>query len=178
MDKVRLALILITIAIVAGPVLVMVLAYQNNLKGLIVPPEINQIIDSLSNRSDNTQPIVSGPPEVQYDPTSHIATVTFQLQDPLPFDVTLSSMNGTVVCDEHNFPLGTASLKNPVDLKVGETSTVTVLMVFTQNGVDHLQMAHASETNVKVSLIDSTITAGGLTVQSPDRISIGEIPKP
>ena len=45
MDKIRLLLTLITIAIVVIPIVGMLLAYQGNLLGLFVPPEITEIGD-------------------------------------------------------------------------------------------------------------------------------------
>jgi len=45
MDKIRLLLTVITIAIVVIPIVGMLLAYQNNLLGLFVPPEITELAD-------------------------------------------------------------------------------------------------------------------------------------
>jgi len=183
MEKVRLALILITVAIVVGPPLGILLAYQNNLLGLIVPSEIEQIMNSLdgSPEGDNqTNPIdqinQTGPVDVQYDPATLTATITFQLQNPAPIDVTLNSLSGTVRCDDHVFPLGTASLKSPVQLTVGKPATVTVIVVLTQQGRDHIQTAHEGQATTKVSLVDSTINAGGMTIRLANPISIGEVP--
>ena len=45
MDKVRLALVLITIAITVGPFLGVLIVYRNNLPGLIIPPQMNQLLN-------------------------------------------------------------------------------------------------------------------------------------
>jgi hypothetical protein len=178
MDKVRLALTLITIAIMVVPTLGIVLAYQNNLLGLIVPPEIGQIMDSFMNGgpTNGTPFKPSGPPDVQYDPASRTATISFEMKSPFPIDVTIDSMSGNIECDEHLYPLGTATLKNPVSMTAGETASVTVLATFTQDGLDHLQADHQGEEAVKVSLAGATMKAGGMTIQIPERMSIGEIP--
>lgn len=177
MEKIRLALILITIAIVVGPVVGIVLAYQNDLLRLIVPSELEQIMNSLGGSPQNgNQTNQTGPVDINYDPASRTATISFQLQNPLPVDVTLNSMSGTVECDEHQYPLGTASLKDPVEMSLGKTTTVTVLAVWTQLGLDHIQTAHKGETSTKVSLVGTTINAGGVTIQMSEPLSIGEVP--
>jgi hypothetical protein len=179
MDKIRLALVLITLAITLGPTLGIVLAYQGNLLGLIVPPEIEQIMDSLISSvvpSDGTPIEPVGPPDVQYDPNSLTATISFQMKSPFPIDVTIDSLSGPIECDEHRYPLGTATLKNPVSMSAGETATVTVLATFTQEGIDHVQSDHAGEEAVKVSLAKATMKAGEMTAEFTEPMSIGEVP--
>ena len=52
MDKVRLILTLVSIAIVVVPIVGVLLAYQGNLMGLFVPPEITQIADDFMDGGD------------------------------------------------------------------------------------------------------------------------------
>jgi hypothetical protein len=179
MDKIRLALVLITLAITLGPTLGIVLAYQGNLLELIVPPELNQIMDSMISTAvpGNGTPIEPvGPPDVQYDPNSLTATITFQMKSPFPIDVTIDSLSGPIECDEHRYPLGTATLKNPVSMSAGKTATVTVVATFTQDGIDHIKSDHAGQEAVKVSLASATMKAGEMTVQITEPMSIGEVP--
>jgi len=178
MNKVRLALVLLTVAITVGPILGVVLLYRDNLIGLIVPDEINQIMDSFGNINPQNiiQPQQTGPPDVQYDPSSRTFTVAFQMKNPFPFDTTIDSMTGPIECDEHHFALGTASLKNPVSMKAGGTATVTVQGTWTDAAVNHFETAHKGEQKVKVSLAEATIKAGTLTIKYSSPISIGEIP--
>ena len=184
MDKVRLALVLLTIAITVGPILGMVLVYRDNLLGLVVPPEINQVIDDLGSGSQNGNLpgesgngiLPEGPTDFQYDAASRTFTASFQFKNPFPLDVTLKSVSGTAVCDEHGFSLGTVALKSIVNMKAGETVTVPIQGKWTEDAVNHFQTQHQGEKSVKVSLVDATINAGGMTVQIPDRISIGEVP--
>ena len=186
MDKVRLALVLLTVAITVGPILGIVLIYRDNLAGLIVPPEMNQVINDLNSGSQNGSlpgqsgtgilPEQTGPTDFQYDAASRTFSASFQFKNPFPLDVTLKSVSGTAVCDEHGFSLGTVALKSIVNMKAGETVTVPIQGKWTEDAVNHFQTQHQGEKSVKVSLVDATINAGGMTVQIPDRISIGEVP--
>jgi len=184
MDKVRLALVLITIAITVGPILGIVLAYRDNLPGLVVPPELDQIMNDLDNDFANpTQPGGSGndifpqplsPEDIQYDPASRTFTFTTSFKNPLPLD--LNSMSGNLECDEHRFALGTISLKSPSKIKAGETVTASFTGQWSETALNHFEAEHAGEQSIAGSLVDATINAGGMTVQLSDRISLGEIP--
>ena len=205
MDKVRIALVLITIAITVGPILGVVLVYRDNLLGLVIPPEIDQLMNSQqgnplqSGAQNATQPWESffsgggipsnisdiipqmpGPEDVQYDPVTRTFTASFQMKNPMQFDMTLKSINGTVECDKHQFPIGPMKLKNPVTLKAGETATVTITGQWSQEAIQHLATDHSGEQSIKCSLVRATISyaAFGLTgtYESPEPLSLGEIP--
>jgi hypothetical protein len=180
MDKVRLLLTLITIAIVVVPIVGMLLAYQNNLLGLFISPEINEIADNLSGGGTNgpglEPPTMVGPPE--YDPASRTVTLTFQYKNTLPFDITIKSLSGNIECDEHGFPLGNASLSKPVSIDAGETKTMTVVGTWTEQAINHFHTAHAGEETVDVVLVDFAVDVSGITVQTNERISIPDVPIP
>ena len=178
MDKVRLILTVISIVIVVVPIVGVVLMYQNNLLGLFIPPQANEIIDSLSNSGGNnvTPPEIVGEP--QYDPASRTFTLSFQFKNPLPVDVTVKSMSGNIVCDADNFPLGKATLSKPVSMGAGETAIVTVKGTWTDAAISHFQTAHKGEKTVTVDLVDLAVDASGITVQTGERIQIPNVPLP
>ena len=130
MDKIRLLLTVITIAIVVIPIVGMLLAYQDNLLGLFVPPEITEMADDLlggdgDNGSGLEPPTMVGEP--QYDEASRTFSVTFEYKNSFPVDITIKSLSGNIECDKHRFPLGNTSLSKPVSIDAGETGTLTVL---------------------------------------------------
>ena len=216
MDKVRFALVLITIAITVGPFLGVLIVYRNNLPELIIPPQMNQLlngglpgisditgsnssqsgqtgnqtsdiinfIDSLISgngpMSSDISQIIPEPPVIQYDPVTRTFTATFEMNNTSPFNMTLKSINGTVECDEHHFPIGPVNLKEPVTLKAGEISTVTVTGQWSEEGINHLETYHTGQQSVSCSLVNAVISATsmGITVNlpAPDSISLGEIP--
>jgi len=171
MNKVRLLLTLITIAIVVIPIVGMLLAYQGNLLGLFVPPEINQIADDLmggngDNGSGLEPPTMVGEP--QYDEASRTFAVTFQYKNSFPMDITVKSLTGNIECDEHRFPLGNASLSEPVSIDAGETGTLTVLGKWTEDALGetgHFKTEHGDEETVDVVLVDMAVDISGIQIQ-------------
>jgi hypothetical protein len=178
MNKVRLVLTLITVAITVGPVLGVVIAYQNNLPGLIIPDKIEQIMSGLGNTNPQNiiQPGQTGTPDVQFDPASRTFTASFPFTNPLPVDTTINSISGPIECDEHHVVLGDVSLKNPVTVKAGATATATVQGTWTETAVDHFQTAHPGEKTVPISIVGASINFGGAIIKYSQPISIGAIP--
>jgi hypothetical protein len=210
MDKVRLALVLITVAITIGPFLGVLIAYRNNLPGLIIPPEMSQLINGGSSNGsgsqsgqsnnqtsditnfidswvsgdqsipENINQIIPEPPVLHYDPVTRTFTATFTMNNTSPYDMTLNSVNGTVECDEHHFPIGPVQLKEPVTLQAGSTGIVTVTGQWSEEGVQHLETAHQGQQTVSCSLVGAVISATTMgmkiTVPSPESISLGEVP--
>lgn len=184
MDKIKLILTLITIAIVVVPVVGVLLNYQDNLVGLLIPPEINEIVDKFSSGvgggdgSDRPEVQPIGPPE--YDPVSRTIKQAIQFKNTFPFDITLKSMSGNVQCVEHGFDLGAASLEDSISIPVGETKTVTLLITWTEDAISHFGTAHEGEETVEVVLVNIGVDISGIQVQL-DKNQIGqriEIPNP
>jgi hypothetical protein len=167
MDKIKLILTLVTIAITVVPIVGVLLAYQDNLVGMFIPPEINEIADKFSgggggggSGEPEVQPV--GPPE--YDPASRTIRQTIQFENTFPFDITLNSMSGDVRCVEHGFDLGVASIEEPVSIPVGETRTVTLLITWTEDAISHFGTAHADEENVEVVLVNVSVDVSGIQI--------------
>jgi hypothetical protein len=203
MDNVRLALVLITVAITVGPFLGVIIAYRNNLSGLIVPPEINQLLNGgpsdltggqpsgisdfinswiSGNQTipDNINQIIPEQPVLNYDPITRTFTANFTMKNPSDFDMSINAINGTVECDEHHFPIGPVHLQEPVTLKANGTGIITITGEWSEAGVAHLETAHQGQQYVRCSLVDAVFstTIKGLTATfpSPDAISLGEVP--
>jgi hypothetical protein len=167
MDKLRLILTLTTIAIVVIPIVGTLLANQGNLLGLIIPPEINEIADDLMG-GDGSSPGLEPPTmvgEPQYDEASHTFSMTFQYKNSFPMDITFKSLSGNIECAKHRFPLGTASLSEPVSIDAGETGTMTVLGTWTEEAISHFSNAHKHEETVDVVLMDFAVDISGIQIQ-------------
>jgi hypothetical protein len=174
LDKIRLILTVITIAINVVPVAGILLVYQDNLLGLVVPSGINKI----ANGGFITEKPLEPPTFVgsQYNVTSKTVTLTFQFTNPFNFDVTINSMSAGIQCAEHNFPLGNATLNSPVNIRANETATMTVLGTWTQDALNHFQKAHAGEQSIDVELVGLTINVNGIDVQTSEHIKIPNVP--
>jgi hypothetical protein len=173
MDKVRLLLTLITIAINVVPIVGILLVYQNNLLGLVIPPAINEIMNATSFTSNSVEP--PSFVDSHYDIASRTVTLTFKFTNPFNFNVTIISMSADIQCDAHKFPLGTATLSNPVNIRASETATITVLGVWTQDATNHIQTAHAGAQSIDVELVGITVNVNGINVQMSEPIKM-EIP--
>jgi hypothetical protein len=168
MDKVRLLLTLVTIAIVVVPIVGMLLAYQNNLLGLFIPPEVNEIAEDLAggggpNGSGLEPPTMVGEPE--YNPDSQTFSATFQFKNSFFANLTIKSLSGNIVCYEHGFTLGNASLSKPVSIDRGETGTLTVLGTWTDEAINHFKNEHADEEFVDVVLVNMAVDISGIQLQ-------------
>jgi len=168
MDKIRLILTLITIAIVVVPIVGMLLAYQGNLLGLFIPPEITEIADNLGGEGGSGSglepPTMVGEPE--YDEATNTFSVTFQFENPFPIDITVKSLSGPIECADHGFPLGTAHLSAPVSIDAGETGTLTVLCTWTDEAIAHCGTSHENENLVDVVLVGFTLDISGVQIQT------------
>jgi len=174
MDKIRLLLTLITLATIAGPVVGVVILYRNNLLGLVVPPEVTEIVSGTTFTEESLEPpkLVDS----RYDVASRTVTLTFNFTNPLKFDLTLKSMSANVECAVHKVPLGDAALKNSVNIRAGETALITVLCTWTQDAISHFQSAHAGAKSIDVDLVGLTIDISGINIQMKERIHVPNVP--
>lgn len=169
MDKIKLILTLITIAIMVVPILGVLIANRDNLEELFITPEIKEIADKFGGgggaddgESDGPQVEPVGSPEI--DPVSHTIRQSIEFKNPFPLDITLKSMSGDVQCVEHGFDVGVASLEDSVSIPVGETRTVTLLITWTDNAEDHLKLLHSNEENVEVTLMNFGVDISGIQI--------------
>jgi hypothetical protein len=172
MNKVKLLLSILTIVIVVVPLVGALLANQGNLMGLIVPPEANDIIDTLSSGGSSDTPMLEPVGEPQYDVAARTVTMTFNFTNPLPINVTINSMSGNVECVAHGFPLGNVSLANPVSVAKGETKPLTLLGTWTEEAIPHFQNKHAGEEMVDARLVGFTVDVQGLQIQMDQNIQV------
>jgi hypothetical protein len=174
MQKIRLLLTLITLATIVGPIAGILLVYQNNLLGLVIPPEVNKIMNGTFVTGNPLEPPVFV--DSQYNVTSQTVALTFRFTNPFNFDLTINSMSADIQCDAHNFPLGHATLNNPVNIRASETATITVLGTWTQDAINHFQTAHAGAQSIDVELVGLTINVNGINVQTNEHIKISNVP--
>ena len=186
MDKVRLILTLVTIAIVVIPIVGMLLAYQGNLIGLFVTPEMSQIADDFLDGGDSDGnglelPQIVGEPE--YDEATGTFSVSFEYTNTLPFDMSVNSLTGNIECEEHHFTLGVANLSQPVSIDQGETEMLTVVGSWTDDALGHFENFHGDEQYVAVILADFTVDISGIQLElDPNQLGQSmedmEVPNP
>jgi hypothetical protein len=180
MGKIRLLLTVITIVIVVIPLLGIFLAYQDNLLGLFIPPELTEMADDLlggygDNESGFEPPAIVGEPH--YDEASRTFAVTFEYKNSFPMDITVRSFTGNIECEEHRFPLGNASFSEPVSIDAGETGLITVFGTWTEEAINHFGTAHGNEQNVDVVLSDFAVDFSGIKLKLDQSPSM-QVPNP
>jgi hypothetical protein len=174
MDKVRLILTLVTIAIVIIPIVGMLLAYQGNFLGLFIPPEIADY----DIESTLEPPKIVGEPE--YDEATRTFSVSFEYTNSLPIDITINSLSGNIGCNEHYFPLGAANLSEPASIDIGETRTLTIIGTWTDDAIGHFENMHGNEETVAVFLMDFAVNISGIQIElDQNQLDQGmEVPNP
>jgi hypothetical protein len=168
MDKVRLLLTLVTIAIVVVPLVGIVLAYQDNLLGLFITPEMTEMADDFMggdgiDDSEIEPPTIVGEPE--YNPATRTFSISFQFENPFPMDITIKSLTGNIECAEHRFHLGVATIREPVSIDTGETGILTVLGTWTVEAINHFESEHGDEELVDAVLLDLAVDISGLQLE-------------
>lgn len=184
MDNVKFALTILTVAIIAGPLLVEVYAYKDNIVGLVLPPQIQNLINNqnsntggngslpeLSQSLANFQlPQAAGAP--QYDPVTGKFSYQFNFTNPLKTDLTINQLSAEVVTDS-GARLGNVSI-TPTDLAAGATSLLNVTGNLNQTAVNQLENQYQSG-SLDVSLQNVCINVGGITVNIDQIGDIGSI---
>ena len=178
MDKVRILLTLITVAIVVGPLVVEVVIYKDNLSGLIIPPEINNLMNTTGGNGSLLETSIEVPQMVssEYDPISRTVNFSFNFTNPFNFNLTLRSMSASVVCTQHDFSLGKVALVNPIQLRGGETALIPVTGTWTEDAVNHFTTEHPGAQKISVDLTGMNVDISGITLDLTQRIHVGEIP--
>jgi hypothetical protein len=179
MNKVRTLLSLLTVVIIVTPILGIVLVYRNNLQDTLIPLEITEITTNLfgsdgSGESWLQTPKLVGP--IEYDPATRVITFSFNFTNSFPIGITINSLSGNVLCAMHSVPLGAADLKKPVMMSAGETKTLSVVAIWTDDALVHFQRLHPGENTIDVYLVDIAVDAGGVKIQSSEPIRIDSVP--
>ena len=192
MEKVKLALTILSVAIIVVPLLVEVYAYQNNIVGLVLPPQINNLLNggSNSNNSDSndsgavvgqTNQLTQVLPNLQlpqpagqptYNPATGAFTYPFNFTNPLKSDISVDHLSAQVVGD-NGTPLGNVTI-SPVDIAAGASVTLNATGNLSQSAIAQLESQYQSGT-LNVSLRNVNVDVGGVNV-TIDRINdIGQI---
>jgi hypothetical protein len=174
LNKVKLVLTMVTIAINVIPLMGILLMYQGNWAALVVPPEITDIINDgvISENPLESITLVDS----KYDPETRTVKLTFEVTNPLDYDLTVNSMYAEVRCDAHDFPMGQLTIADPVTMRADETARIDVTGTWTEEAVNHIETAHAGARTIGIEVVGITITVNGVTVQTAEVLKIPNFP--
>ena len=178
MDKVRMILTAITIAINLVPIAGVLLMNQNDLLGLVVPPEINTVINEVAATQEQLRESLATATFVDshYDAESRTVTLTYEVTNPMPFDLAVNSMSADVRCDAHDFPLGHAIINDPVDIRAGETGAIDLSGTWTQDALNHLLTAHNGAQKIDVEFTGISFDVNGISIQTEEILKLPDFP--
>lgn len=190
MNKVKILLTLLTIAITVTPIVVEVLIYRDNLLGLVIPSEITDLITGENNssnsigynnavdrllNSDFDLPKPVGEP--QYDPETRTISATFSFTNPLQTPLSIDKVSSGIVSHNDGFFIGNMTIDEPIRLDPGQTADIVVTAILSDDAMDYLKDKAEDTDSINVDLIDLNVDLAGIQVQL-DKQNIGSITIP
>jgi hypothetical protein len=180
MNKVKMLLTLLTIAIIVLPIAIEVLLYKDNLLGLIVPPEIAGATTSGNTNNSILNPEFTLPQPVgepQYNPESKTASFTFNFTNPLNTTITVDKLEAGIVSHDDGVFLGNVSIREPLTLAPGQTSNITILSAFSNEAIEYFKTQSKGQNSTNIDVTNLNAELAGVKVHV-DRQNIGNIPIP
>ena len=179
MNKLKIILTILSISITVLPIAGVVLAYRDNLLGLVMPPEIANTMNGGSNSSFlNSQfQLPQSVGEPQYNPETKTATFTFNFTNPLSTPITINTLEAGIVSHDDGTFLGKVSIDKPLTLDPGQTADITALGKLSDQALNYIESLHPGQNYVNIDFTNLNVDMAGVKVQI-DRQNIGNIPIP
>jgi hypothetical protein len=176
MQKVTFALILLSIGIIAAPVIWVAVTYQGNFIGFASPLQFSQLIGSTTINSATILPpqLVNA----TYDETAKTFTIVFNFTNPLNLNLTLNALSTDLTCKADNATLGHVQLAHPVKIDKDTTVDITIVCSWTAQAENHIPTYHAQQDSIPVALTNMVVDVSGVTIKMPTSYDIGNIPIP
>ena len=181
MDKVKIALTILSIAIVIGPLAGVAYVYRDNLLGLVVPPQVKSLVSGGNSTGSQSQPEFQPPKlvgEPQYNAQTGAVTVSFNFTNPLTNGVSIDKLSAEVQSEEDGVSLGNISLNQPIQITPGETSTINVSGVLNQNAISQFEAQNPGVNGINISLENLNVDVAGVTVHMDQVNNVGQLQLP
>ena len=178
MDKVHLALTILSIAIIVGPIVGVVYAYRGNLAGLVLSPELKSLASGNYSASRFQPPIPVGQPT--YDPVTNTFTFSFKFTNPLQNTISVENISANVICKDHRDFLAHVSINQPMTITPGETVTIDASGCWTQAALDHFKTYHCGpeDDDINVAFQNLNVNLAGIQVRMDELADAGWVPLP
>jgi hypothetical protein len=189
-DRVKFALTILSVLIIIVPLLVEVYVYKDNLEGLVLPPQIQNLMNSNHGGSSNgnsgasigqQSPTSSPLPnfqlpqsvgQPQYDATTGGFSYPFNFTNPLSTELSFSQLTAQVVTQDGT-PIGNVSIPRTINIAPGANSIITAVGNLNTDEVNQLITQYQSG-NLNIALNNVNAVVGGITVHI-DHIDAGSI---
>ena len=175
MDKVKIALTILSILIIVVPLAAVTFLYRDNLPGLVVPPQVKSLESGDSAGSQFQMPQLVGQP--QYNAQTGAVTVSFNFTNPLTNDISIDKLSAEVQSDSGVY-LGNITLNQPIQILAGETSTINVSGVLSQNAISQIEAQNPGANGINISLANLNANVAGVTVHMDQVNNAGQLQLP
>jgi hypothetical protein len=181
MDKVKIALTVLSILIVIGPLAGAAFVYRDNLLGLVVPPQVKSLVSGGDSTGSQSQPEFQPPQLVghpQYNAQTGAFTVSFNFTNPLTNEVSIDKLSAEVQSEEGGVSLGNISLNQPIQITPGETSTINVSGILSQAAISQFEAQNPGVNGINISLANLNVDVAGVTVHMDQVNNVGQLQLP
>ena len=178
MDKLRLALTVLSAAILIAPLAGIVCFYSNNLTGLVYTPELKNFVNGDISQTQFQRPVPAGNPT--YDEASGVYTFSFKFTNPLENEISVSKISAGVYCKDHDVALGTVSINEPITIQPGETITINAHGTWTTQALAHFATYHndLDDDDINVSFRDLNVDLAGIQIYMAELEDAGWVMMP
>lgn len=203
MKKLKIFLTLLSVLIIVLPIAFEVVLYRDNLLGLIVPPEMINLVNgdsrngdggNLPSISDNGGSLISGNSDIssllssgfelpqlvgepQYNQDTNTLSFTFNFTTPLETSIAVDKLEAGIVSHDGGVFLGNVSLAKPLRLEPGQTIDITVLDALSPEALNYFKTNVIGQNSTNVDFVNLNVDVAGITLHV-DRQNIGDIPIP
>jgi len=181
MDKVKIALTVLSILIVIGPLAGAAFVYRDNLVGLVVPPQVKSMVSGGDSTGSQSQPQFQPPQLVgqpQYNAQTGAFTVSFNFTNPLTNEVSIDKLSAEVQSEEGGVSLGNISLGQPIQITPGETSIINVSGVLSQAAISQFEAQNPGVNGINISLANLNVDVAGVNVHMDQVNNVGQLQLP
>lgn len=172
--------------IIVVPLVAEVYVYKDNLEGLVLPPQIKDLMNGGNSKSSgsSTDPQSSAlsslpnfqmPQPVgqpQYDPATGAFSYPFNFTNPLSTQLSLTQLSAQVVTEDGT-PIGNISIPQTINIAPGANSIITVVGNLNTEEVNQLAAQYQSG-NLNIALNNVNVVVGGVSIHM-DHIDAGSI---
>ncbi|MGA2682683.1 MAG: hypothetical protein ABSF44_12885 [Candidatus Bathyarchaeia archaeon] len=184
MDKVKVALTVLSIMIIIVPLVAEVYAYKDNLLGLVLPPQMKNLMNGGGNSGTSAGPQSSASPSLpnfqipqpagqpKYNPTTGAFTYPFNFTNPLSTEISFDHLSAQVVTEDGT-SLGNISMPQTISIPPGANSVINASGNLNPDAVNQLA-AQNTGGNLNIALNNVNVDVGGVLVHI-DHIDAGSI---
>lgn len=178
MDKLHLALTILSVVIIVCPIVGAVYAYRDDLAGLVLSPELKILVSGDFSASRFQPPILQGQPS--FDLATNTYTFDFKFTNPLQNTISLENISADVVCKEHRDLLGCVLIDQPVSITPGESVVIGASGCWTQVTFDHFKISHSGpeDDDINVSFKNLNVNVAGVQMHIDDVADAGWVMMP